>query len=218
VQIQSGRLYPEAAEWVLGRFRLERVRSFGDAGFEDVVAGTHLDKNLGSDRFVVDEQTEEQMLGSHVVVAQLQRLRHGALDRGFRSRGKGNPAFFGGCSSFYQRQYPGLDRGSRDAGFSQNLGCQTVGGVEQREKEVLGSHESVAEAMGLFLRLRKDCSCAICESLERRDIEGESLVGRLLADPQGTAYLRPRATVAPALVYEVSKQRIGGLFEIGRGL
>ena len=44
-------------------------------------------------------------------------------------------------------------------------------------------------------------------------------MGRLLADPQGTAYLRPRATSRwPALVYEVSKERIGGLFEIGRGL
>lgn len=83
---------------------------------------------------------------------------------------------------------------------------------------MFGAHESVPEATSLFLRLRKDRSCAIGESLEPRDIEGESLVRRLLADTEGTTYLRPRATAAPALVNEVSKECISGLFEIDCGL
>ena len=43
-------------------------------------------------------------------------------------------------------------------------------------------------------------------------------MGRLLADTEGTAYVRPRATAAPALVNEVSKECVGGSFEIDRGL
>jgi hypothetical protein len=124
----------------------------------------------------------------------------------------------GGSPSLDQRQYSGLDGGSGDAGLTESVRCQTLRSVEEPEKDVFGTHESVPEAMGLFLRLRKDCSCAIGESFEPRDVEGESLVGRLLADTEGTAYVRPRATAAPALVNEVSKECVGGLFEIDRGL
>ncbi len=54
---------------------------------------------------------------------------------------------------------------------------------------MLGSHESVPERLRLLHRLREDASGPVCELFVGRDVEGESLMGRLLAHTESTADL-----------------------------
>ena len=67
------------------------------------------------------------------------------------------------------------------------------------------SHETVAQTLSLFLGLSKDVPSTISESLEPRYVKREPLMGSLLADTEGTADLRPRASATAALVNKVAE-------------
>ena len=70
---------------------------------------------------------------------------------------------------------------------------------------MLGSHETVPQTLGLFLRSSKDVPSTISGSLEPRYIKREPLMGRLLADTEGTADLRPRASATAGLINKVAE-------------
>ena len=181
-------------------------------------AGPKLDKDFGSNRIPIGEQTEEKMFGSDVAMTQLQCLMYGVTNHRFRPRGEGKFAFLRRSPRLDQRRDLLFDHWSCDAGFAEKLRCQPVGCLEQGEQQVLGSHETVAQTLGLFLGMNEDVASTVSESLKVLYIEGEPLMGRLLADTEGTADLRPRASAAAALINKVAEQGVARLFEISEGL
>ncbi len=145
------------------------------------------------------------MFGSDVVMTQLQCLMDGVTNHRFRPRGEGKLAFLRRRTRLDQCHDLGFDHWSCDAGFTEKLRRQTVGRLEEGEQQVLGSHETVPQTLGLFLGLNEDVASTVSESLEVLYIERETLMGRLLADTEGPADLRPRASAAAALIHEVAE-------------
>lgn len=129
------------------------------------------------------------MLGAHIVVAQLQCLSDGVLKRRLGPRGEGQLSFLRLRPSVDLHENLRLDQGSGDAGFCENLASQAIGKLEECEEKVLGSHESVPEPLRLLHRLCEDGSGPVSESFVGRDVEGESLMGCLLAHTERTADL-----------------------------
>ena len=83
---------------------------------------------------------------------------------------------------------------------------------------MLGPYESVPQTVGFDFGSTEDHPCSFRESLERRYVEGEPLVGCLLADTESAADFRPRMSTTAALVDEMTEQRVTDLFEITNGL
>ena len=80
-------------------------------------------------------------------------------------------------------------REAQEANRIKDFDCQATGGLEESEENVLGSHESVTQAVSFCLGLAEDHPCSVGEPLERGGIGSKPLVGRLLTDAEGIADL-----------------------------
>ena len=94
---------------------------------------------------------------------------------------------------------------------------QSFGGLEQRQEQMLGADETVSEAVRLLFGAGEDGSGPLGEPLDVGNVEGEPLVGGLLAHAEGSADLGPGMPAAAALIDEMTQEGVAGLFEVGHG-
>ena len=166
------------------------------------------------------KQTEEKVLRPDVVVAQLQGLVDGPAKHCLRPRGEGklSISIFRLSSAPDESKNALFSHGFREAFSIEDALGHAIGGFEQSKQNVLGSHETVPQTVGFCLGLAHHCPGPFRESSERRHIEREPLVSRLLADPESAADLGPGMSAPPALVHKMTEECVADLFEIAHGL
>ena len=131
--------------------------------------GAELDEHLGRHAFAFTDQTEEDVLGTDVVVAELQRLAEAQLEDLLGPRGEGDVA--AGRRTALTDDLLDLvaDRFEADAERLQGLGGNAFTFVDEAEQDVLGADVVVVEQARFFLRQHHHSSSPVGKSLEHRE-------------------------------------------------
>ena len=133
---------------------------------DPVQVGAELDQHLGGDALALPDQAEQDVLGTDVVVAELQGLAQRQLQHLLRARREGDVA--GRCLLTLTDDLLDLlaNGVQRDAEGLQRLGCDPLALVDQAEEDVLGADVVVVEHPGLLLGQDDDTAGAVGEPLE----------------------------------------------------
>jgi hypothetical protein len=137
---------------------------------DTVEVGTQLDQHLGRDALALADEAEQDVLGTDVVVPELQRLAQTQLQHLFGTRGEGDVTgrrllalpddLLDLATHTLQRDTKGLQRLRRHA----------LALVDQPKQDVLGADVVVVEHPGLFLGQDNDTPRAVGEPLEHRSL------------------------------------------------
>ncbi len=133
---------------------------------DPVEVGAELDQHLGGDALALADQTEQDVLGADVVVAELERLAQGQLEDLLGARRERDvPArrLLALADDLLDLRPHGLER---DAQALEGLGRDALALVDQAQQDVLGADVVVAEHPGLFLRQDDHPTGPVCEPFE----------------------------------------------------
>jgi len=131
-----------------------------------VEVGTQLDQDLSGDTFALADQTQQDVLGPDVVVAELQCLPQRELEDLLRARGEGNVT--AGCLLALADDLLDLlaHRFQGDAEGLQRLGGDAFTLVDEAEQDVLGPDVVVVEHARFFLRENHHSAGSVGKPLE----------------------------------------------------
>jgi hypothetical protein len=128
--------------------------------------GAELDEHLRGDAFALADQTEEDVLGADVVVAELERLAQGEFEDLLGARRERDVARRGLATvtdDLFDLRAHGLER---DPERLERLGGHSLALVDQPEEDVLGADVVVAEQTRFFLRQHHHSAGSIGEAFE----------------------------------------------------
>ena len=149
-----------------GLLALEAGEQLDDLLADPVEVGAELLEHLGGDALALTDQPEQDVFGTDVGVAELQRLAQGQLEHLLRAGREGDVA----AGSLLALADDLLDLGAHglegDVEALQRLGRDTFALVDQAEQDVLGPDVVVGEHAGLFLSQHDHPSGPVGEPLE----------------------------------------------------
>ncbi len=123
-------------------------------------------EHLGPDTFTLAQETEEQVLGADVVVAELERLTHREFKNflcpwGERRRTRRS------CSEHANDLVHLLPHSvQRDVHLGEGLGGKAFTFLDESEEDVLGPYELMVQETRLFLGQHQDPTGTVSETLE----------------------------------------------------
>ena len=131
-----------------------------------VEVGAELHQHLGCDALALPDEPEEDVLGTDVVVPELQRLTQRELEHLLRPRRERDVPRRGLLSLPDDLLHLFAHGVERDAQGLQRLGRDALALVDQPEKDVLGTDVVVVQHPGLLLSQDDDTAGAVGEPLE----------------------------------------------------
>ena len=141
-----------------------------DDGLADLVQlGAELLQHLGGDALTLPDETEEDVLGADVVVAELQSLAQRQLENLLGARGEGDVPGRGLGTLADDLDDLRANRLERDAHSLEGAGGDALPFVDEPEEDVLRADVVVIEESGLLLCEDDHPPGPVCETLEQRD-------------------------------------------------
>jgi len=133
---------------------------------DPVEVGPQLDEDLGGDALALADQTQQDVLGADVVVAELQRLAQRQLQHLLRPWREGDVPAGGLLALADDLLDLAADSLERDPERLEGLGGDAFALVDEAEQNVLGADVVVVEHPGFFLRQDDNPAGPVSESLE----------------------------------------------------
>ncbi len=151
-----------------GLLALVARQQLDDLLADAVEIGTELDQNLGCYALTLTDETEQDVLGTDVVVSELQRLAQTQLENLLGARCEGDVTGRSLLALADDLLDLAADSLEGDTQRLQRLGCNTFALVNEAEKDVLRADVVVVEHPGFFLSQDNNAPRAIGEPLEHR--------------------------------------------------
>ena len=135
-----------------------------------VGVGVEVEQDAGGDALVLTHQTEQDVLGADVVVAEGERLAQRQLEHLLGARGERDLSggdLLAGADDPHDLRADPFDR---DVERLEDAGGQALLLAQQPEQDVLGADVVVLERARLLLRQDDDLTGSLCESLEQMNL------------------------------------------------
>jgi len=133
-----------------------------------VEVGAELDEDLRGHALTLTDESEQDVLGADVGVAELQSLTEGVLEDLLGPRGEGDVAGRGLLALADDLLHLLADGCQGDVEVLEGLGGKPLALVDEAQQDVLGADVVVVEHAGFFLRQHHNPSGPICEPFEHR--------------------------------------------------